>query len=156
MREPDRIVGELLQPGGVAALQKLGLAQCLEGMDGIDTLGYVVIKSKDESVLLKYPKREGDDLVVEKLQESDSDDTKSEGSVDPGNGRHWGRSFHHGRFIMNLRKAAQQEKLVTIVEATANSLVTGKDDAIVGVSCTVKGEPDETASQTVRLPCVFD
>lgn len=25
MNEPDRIVGELLQPGGVAALEKLGL-----------------------------------------------------------------------------------------------------------------------------------
>jgi squalene monooxygenase len=149
MREPDRIVGELLQPGGVNALQKLGLSKCLDNMDGIDTLGYVVIKSKDEQVLLKYPKKEGEDLIVEKMQESDSDDTKSEGSVDPGNGRFWGRSFHHGRFIMNLRKAAQEEKLVTIVEATANSLITGKDDSIVGVACTVKGEPEETASQTV-------
>ena len=25
MKEPDRIVGELLQPGGIAALEKLGL-----------------------------------------------------------------------------------------------------------------------------------
>ena len=31
LKEPDRIVGELLQPGGVAALEKLGL----RGMRGL-------------------------------------------------------------------------------------------------------------------------
>ncbi len=33
LTQPDRIVGELLQPGGYAALTKLGLAQCCEGID---------------------------------------------------------------------------------------------------------------------------
>src|SRR6201996_2729884 len=42
LKEPDRIVGELLQPGGVQALQKLGLGQCLEGIDGIPVHGYLV------------------------------------------------------------------------------------------------------------------
>ena len=35
MSEPDRIVGELLQPGGVRALQLLGLADALEGIDAV-------------------------------------------------------------------------------------------------------------------------
>jgi squalene monooxygenase len=30
LKEPDRIVGELLQPGGVRALEKLGLAGTIE------------------------------------------------------------------------------------------------------------------------------
>ena len=30
LKEPDRIVGELLQPGGVAALEKLGLQGMLQ------------------------------------------------------------------------------------------------------------------------------
>lgn len=30
MNQPDRIVGELLQPGGCRALEQLGLSQCLE------------------------------------------------------------------------------------------------------------------------------
>ena len=30
MSEPDRIVGELLQPGGIAALRKLGLEGAYE------------------------------------------------------------------------------------------------------------------------------
>ncbi|KAK0614879.1 squalene epoxidase-domain-containing protein [Bombardia bombarda] len=33
LKQPDRIVGELLQPGGVQALEKLGLESCLEGID---------------------------------------------------------------------------------------------------------------------------
>ncbi|EEY15509.1 squalene monooxygenase [Verticillium alfalfae VaMs.102] len=42
MKEPDRIVGELLQPGGVAALRKLGLGHCLEGIDSIPCYGFDV------------------------------------------------------------------------------------------------------------------
>ena len=33
LQQPDRIVGELLQPGGVLALQRLGLEDCLTGID---------------------------------------------------------------------------------------------------------------------------
>ncbi len=33
LAQPDRIVGELLQPGGYAALQKLGLQQCCDSID---------------------------------------------------------------------------------------------------------------------------
>ena len=35
LKEPDRIVGELLQPGGVAALEKLGMRECLEEIDEV-------------------------------------------------------------------------------------------------------------------------
>jgi squalene monooxygenase len=35
LKQPDRIVGELLQPGGVNALEKLGM----RGMDGFDRGG---------------------------------------------------------------------------------------------------------------------
>ena len=37
---PDRIVGELLQPGGCASLRALGMGDCLEGIDAVPTLGY--------------------------------------------------------------------------------------------------------------------
>ena len=33
LQQPDRIVGELLQPGGVLALQRLGLQDCVTGID---------------------------------------------------------------------------------------------------------------------------
>ena len=48
----DRIVGELLQPGGVRALERLGLDDCAkEGIDSVGVDGYVVFtpnKGKDE------------------------------------------------------------------------------------------------------------
>lgn len=33
--EPDRIVGELLQPGGYLMLKKLGLEDCTDGIDSV-------------------------------------------------------------------------------------------------------------------------
>jgi squalene monooxygenase len=81
LSEPDRIVGELLQPGGVRALSDLGLRECLDGIDAIPENGYQVIY-KDERVLIPYLSEEG--------------------------APRQGRSFHHGQFIMNLRKAVRK------------------------------------------------
>jgi len=33
LKQPDRIIGELLQPGGYLMLKKLGLSHCCEGID---------------------------------------------------------------------------------------------------------------------------
>lgn len=33
LKQPDRIIGELLQPGGYLMLKKLGLAHCVDGID---------------------------------------------------------------------------------------------------------------------------
>ncbi|KAH7884061.1 squalene epoxidase-domain-containing protein [Phlebopus sp. FC_14] len=54
LSEPDRIVGELLQPAGVAALQKLGMEACLEGIDAIPVHGYCVVQS-GRLVHIPYP-----------------------------------------------------------------------------------------------------
>ncbi|KAF8075287.1 squalene epoxidase-domain-containing protein [Lyophyllum atratum] len=54
LAEPDRIVGELLQPGGVIALKKLGLQACLEGIDAIPVRGYCVVED-GKSVHIPYP-----------------------------------------------------------------------------------------------------
>lgn len=103
LSEPDRIVGELLQPGGVAALTKLGLSSksimlilitiliikiifiyildCLENIDAIPCHGYGIFY-KGENVHVLYPPSGGKPSI--------------------------GKSFHHGRFIMNLRKAAAE------------------------------------------------
>lgn len=42
---PDRIVGELLQPGGCASLRALGMGDCLEGIDAAAVEGYYVCVS---------------------------------------------------------------------------------------------------------------
>ena len=42
---PDRIVGELLQPGGCAALRALGMGDCLDDIDAVGVEGYYVCVS---------------------------------------------------------------------------------------------------------------
>jgi squalene monooxygenase len=102
LAEPDRIVGELLQPGGMRALRTLGLAHCTDGIDAVPVRGYVVVKA-GELVQIPYP-------------------AGAEG-----------RSFHHGRFVQNLRgavlaDASRKEEgdvlaTVDVIEATAQELV---------------------------------
>lgn len=119
MKEPDRIVGELLQPGGVQALEQLGLRDCLEEIDAIEVKGYYVSYHEDP-VQLEYPK-----------------DTPS--SPAP-----LGRAFHHGRFVMKLREAALDCPNVTVVETTATALVTSSTNPsqVLGVECVTKDLKD--------------
>ncbi|WEW56419.1 Squalene epoxidase [Emydomyces testavorans] len=117
LKEPNRIVGEFLQPGGVLALEQLGLRHCLEGIDAIKALGYNVIFHA-ESVPIHYP--------------TDSKDKPFEG-----------RSFHHGRFIMKLREAVFSTPNVTVVETTATSLVKSTHgEQVLGVECATNGKKD--------------
>lgn len=118
LKEPDRIVGELLQPGGVQALEQLGLRDCLEEIDAIQVKGYWV-SYHGEPVTLDYPK-----------------DTPS--SPAP-----LGRSFHHGRFVMKLRQAALDCPNVTVIETKATALVTSSyTQQVLGVECVTKDLKD--------------
>ncbi|GAB5592691.1 Squalene epoxidase [Umbelopsis nana] len=112
LNQPDRIVGELLQPGGVNALRKLEMEDCIESIDGIPCHGYGVI-FKDQIVHIPYPVNEDTgDMAV-------------------------GKSFHHGRFINNLRKSAKSTENVTVLEATVNSLIKDEDEeTVIGVFAT--------------------
>lgn len=102
LKEPDRIVGELLQPGGVEALETLGLRTCLEDIDAIRVKGYGVIYYGDQ-VEIPYPEnavwKENDNGKAKKPE---------------------GRSFHHGRFVRQLRAAAAMD-IITII-AVASQL----------------------------------
>ncbi|PKI85129.1 hypothetical protein MVES_001031 [Malassezia vespertilionis] len=126
LSEPDRIVGELLQPGGVRALQLMGLATSLENIDAIPVQGYRIFLG-NESVEIKYPS----------LPELPARYGRSEplGKDD----KYQGRSFHYGRFVMKLRALARASPNVTIVQATAQDLVHGVDHAVVGVHATDGG-----------------
>jgi squalene monooxygenase len=118
LKEPDRIVGELLQPGGVQALEQLGLLDCLEGIDAIKVHGYDVIYYGSQ-VQIPYPK-----------DKKSSSSSASEG-----------RSFHHGRFIMRLREVAKATPNVTVVEATVTSLIKTRGD-VIGAEGTKQGVLD--------------
>ena len=136
LKEPDRIVGELLQPGGVQALEKLGLRDCLEEIDAIKVYGYDVIYYGEE-VRIPYPANSRDQ-EPDVGDESNRDELRGTRRKRPE-----GRSFHHGRFIQRLREKAMQQPNVTVVEATATELVrSGYTGQILGVEAAMKGEVD--------------
>lgn len=96
LNTPDRIVGELLQPGGVNKLHELGLGHCTEGIDATDVQGYCMYKNGQRADV-SYPQN-------------------TQQSVH-------GRSFHNGRFVQQLRHAANACESVYIREATASRLL---------------------------------
>ncbi|KAM3084202.1 Squalene epoxidase [Clarireedia jacksonii] len=123
LKEPDRIVGELLQPGGVSALEKLGLSQCLEDIDSIVVKGYEV-HYHGKPVTIPYPQ------IAGAAAEGGIADSKNEKRSRPE-----GRSFHHGRFISQLRKACASQPNITIVETEVTDTITGgaHDPQVLGV-----------------------
>ena len=119
LKEPDRIVGELLQPGGVEALVKLGLRDCLEEIDAIVVKGYEVIYY-GQGVQIPYPENAAEQMK-----------------------RPEGRSFHHGRFIRRLREVAMKEPNILVVESTVTETVKSEyTGQILGVESLTRGERD--------------
>ncbi|ODQ68380.1 SE-domain-containing protein [Nadsonia fulvescens var. elongata DSM 6958] len=112
LAEPDRIVGELLQPGGLKTLKKLGFGAAVEGIDAVKVAGYEVIFNK-KSTHIPYP-------LIDKAS--------------PNGPREEGISFHHGRFIMKLRQIARETENITILEATVSELIRNPNtDNVIGV-----------------------
>lgn len=173
LSEPDRIVGELLQPGGVAALAALGMASTLEGIDATPVEGYCVL-SGARQVGIPYPDLEtyvGEASTANgKVSNGHSNghaNGRSNGKANGANGHttigekeHWavstasgrkeGRSFHHGRFIQALRSKVIAESEASVLEATVRDLLydtVTKD--VVGVTVAIKPE-DGDSEPTVR------
>ncbi|XP_004607689.1 squalene monooxygenase isoform X2 [Sorex araneus] len=108
LKEPDRIVGEFLQPGGCSSLKELGLEDTVEGIDSHTIHGYILHDRESKSeVQISYPL-------------SESQQVQS------------GRAFHHGRFIMSLRKAAMAEPNAKFIEGIVLQLLE-EDDVVIGV-----------------------
>ena len=127
LKEPDRIVGEYLQPGGVEALERLGIGDCLEDIDAIIAKGYEMIYYGDR-VHIPYPR---------------VDAPASAGKAKRRDQRPEGRSFHHGRFIQRLRGAAMRETNISLVETTATDVVKNSwTGQILGVESVTKNFQD--------------
>uniref|UniRef100_A0A7N4UXY1 Squalene monooxygenase n=1 Tax=Sarcophilus harrisii TaxID=9305 RepID=A0A7N4UXY1_SARHA len=122
LKEPDRIVGELLQPGGFRALRDLGLGDAVEGLDAHMIHGYVIHNQGcREEVEVPFP-------------HSPDKEVQS------------GRAFHHGRFITSLRKAAMAEPNTKYIEGVVMKMLE-EDDVVVGVQYRDK----ETGDSKVRF-----
>ena len=99
LSEPDRIVGELLQPGGVRALKELGLLHTVDEIDAQKVYGYAIFRDNKQTCI-KY------------AEEQEEQEEKVAG-----------RSFHNGRFVQRLREAAGSCSNVTLVEGTVRNFV---------------------------------
>ncbi len=96
LSEPKKIIGELLQPGGVLELEEMGLVSVLEGIDAQPIYGYALI-NKGVQLRIPYPEKAGKSLL--------------------------GRGFRYGRFIQSLRKAAAGNPTVTMIEGRVKEFV---------------------------------
>ena len=101
LSERKLFIGELLQPGGVSALERLGLDACLRDIDAQRNSGFAVI-SGEEGQALAYPPHR------------DSDGQRRQA---------FGYSFHHGRFVQRLREAATAQPTVDVQQGTVIRVV---------------------------------
>ncbi|KAL8706168.1 MAG: hypothetical protein Q9201_000746 [Fulgogasparrea decipioides] len=135
LKEPDRIVGELLQPGGVQALEKLGLRDCLEDIDGIRVKGYEVIYY-GSGVHIPYPANAAGEEAKGGKGALDGEKAEIRDVKRPE-----GRSFHHGRFIQRLRAAAMCEENISLIESTVTGTIkNGWTGQVLGVEAETKGK----------------
>ena len=142
MKEPDRIVGELLQPGGISALEKLGLSQCLEGIDSIRVDGYEVVYY-GTPVNIPYPVNAG------VAKEGGFHESTNEKSLRPK-----GRSFHHGRFITQLRNACAAQPNITIFETEVTGTITSTfEPQVLGVES--RTSDPVTGEKKKKKECFF-
>lgn len=133
LEQPDRIVGELLQPGGYLMLKKLGLEHCVNDIDASQVHGYCMFKGGREAKVA-YPV-EGYDFPVA------------------------GRSFHNGRFVQRLRQAAAAVPSVTIRQGTVRRLVNAAGQAwqdgevVAGVCYRTSDGVERTATGHLTVAC---
>lgn len=126
LTEPDRIVGELLQPGGYLKLIELGLEDCVEGIDAQRVFGYALFKD-GKNTRLSYP--------LEKFHSDVS-----------------GRSFHNGRFIQRMREKAATLPNVHLEQGTVTSLLE-ENGSIKGVQYKTKEGQELTAVAPLTIVC---
>ncbi|XWS29673.1 hypothetical protein CRYUN_Cryun24cG0050000 [Craigia yunnanensis] len=126
LTEPDRIVGELLQPGGYLKLVELGLEDCVEEIDAQRVLGYALFKD-GRNARLSYP--------LEKFHADVA-----------------GRSFHNGRFIRRMREKAATLPNVRLEQGTVASLLE-ENGTIRGVQYKTKDGQELRAYAPLTIVC---
>ncbi|WCJ35602.1 squalene epoxidase 2 [Euphorbia peplus] len=126
LSEPDRIVGELLQPGGYLKLIELGLQDCVEEIDAQRVFGYALFKD-GKHTQLAYP-----------LEKFHSDVA--------------GRSFHNGRFIQRMREKAASLTNVQLEQGTVTSLLE-EQGIIKGVQYKTKNGEELTVFAPLTIVC---
>ncbi|KAG7663626.1 ERG1 [[Candida] subhashii] len=161
--KPDRIVGELMQPGGVKALKELGMVQAINNIEAIDCTGYF-IKYYDEEVVIEYPLKETANTTnpvvpIWDVVDEKNDKLLPDSTIDT---RVWdedehvrGVGFHHGDFLMNLRKICRDEPNIDWVEATVTKILRDPEDQSIVTGVKAK-QGDETFEYSAKLTICCD
>lgn len=92
LNEQDRIVGELLQPGGVQQLKLMNLDHFIDGLDAAPVTGYALFKGQ-ENFKVNYPQN-GTEIVT-------------------------GYGFRNGKFVQNIRAYILNHPKVTVIKGRA-------------------------------------
>lgn len=159
---PDRIVGELMQPGGVRALRSLGMVQALNNIDAYPVVGYTIIFN-DQLVTIPYPSK-AEAGPVEKIEGLVKDgnnillEDKNLHAKDYEEGeRELGVSFVHGRFLNNLREITLNEKNITAVEGDCVEILRNDDNEVIGIKADIenRGKVDFKADLTFVCDGIF-
>lgn len=161
--KPDRIVGELLQPGGLKALKELGMAQAVNNIDAIYHTGYY-INFEGQNFTIEYPEK-ADALLTNAVKpvpgcvSGDNDKLLTDATILVADwdkdSRVRGVAFHHGDFLGNLRGIVRREKNVTWIEGTVTALVR-EDQAVCGVEVkTAEGKSVYRAKLTVCCDGIY-
>lgn len=124
MAEMDRILGELLQPGGVQMLQKLGLNNTLHNIDSQPVVGYGMFLN-GENFQIGYP-------------------VKDKGLS--------GYGFRNGKFVQNLRKELLATENVTLIEGNADSFIE-ENEEVKGVNYTDKNDQPQQIHAALTIAC---
>ena len=104
--EKRRIVGELLQPGAVETLKKMGLEHLLEGFDAQPVYGYALFQN-DKKFSISY-------------NQDDSTD-------------YHGVGLHNGRFLQKIREDALNNETVTQIHGTVSELIEDENNVVTGI-----------------------
>lgn len=105
--EQERIIGELMQPGGIQALQELGLSHLLENIDAKEVNGYNIILG-DHRFTIEYNE------VQEGIK---------------------GVGLRNGKFLLNIQEELRNRPNITLVQGNVTQLIE-ENDTIVGVNYT--------------------
>lgn len=141
---PDRIVGELMQPGGLRALRSLGMIQAINNIEACPVTGYTVFYN-GEQVDIPYPYK-ADLSPVEKLEGlvKDGNDKVLEDSTIhirdfEEDERERGAAFVHGKFLNNLRNMVAAEENVTRLQGTCVEVLKARNNEVVGAKVNIEG-----------------
>ncbi|KAK6202443.1 squalene epoxidase, erosterol biosynthesis [Scheffersomyces amazonensis] len=148
--KPDRIIGELMQPAGLKALKELGMIQAINNIEATHEVGYY-IKFHDKELILQYPLKQDANTTnpvkpVPSCVFEGNDKMLSDNTL---NSKEWdedervrGVSFHHGDFLVNLRKIVRDEPNVDWVQGNVTKILRNDEDTntVVGIKVKEEGE----------------